>query len=287
MLREKGSNRRAAALVVAGLMGLGACRGTPEASAVLAEPFAPTRTETELVWGGWHVVPIEPGLAELFLEAHDLDQRGRRRDAIFLLNDALEENPDSFSLHEARAALYAAIGFQRGAEHEFELVTELAPERGPAWAARGRMCQELGLATASVGHLERAAELGVDDAELHLAWARALRRLRSRGPAARHYHKALERLPEPATELLIEMASLYYEARQADSEALERACALLGLAPDALQASLVRALLEERNGRAGLGTRYLRATRVDRDALEDWTRAVLLAVDLAEPGSRP
>ena len=259
-----------------------------------AAPVLPANLPDEIVLGGWHAVPLEREVAGALLEAQRLDGEGRRREAILVLNDELATVPDSAGLHEARGALCAAVGFLRGAAAEFERVTELSPERGPAWAALGRMRQELGLATGAIAALERAHELGADGARMHLSWARALRRKRARGEAARHYLQVLDHTDDPATELLIEAASLYYEAHAAESGPLEQACKQLGIDANGLQGSLVRALLEERGTSAGVGTTYRRATRVDREALASWTRAVLLAVHLAgsdgpprSPGPQP
>lgn len=297
------NRRRIGAFLALGFLGsgvawaTGACsgnRGLPRDLVPAEVTRAPVRGggPAELVWGGWHPVPWDTRAALVLDRAYRLQLQGNREDAIAVLNTGLSGMPDCASLLEARAALYAAMGYRRAAERDFEEVAGLEPLRARTWGALARMRQELGLASAALVALDQAAELGLDDADLHLTWARALREQGDTSHAAGRYAMALERTPHPTFELLVEAATLYFQGDEPTPASLERALAIqadsVRTDPDEeIQVRLVETLLRELRGKENETIAAgLRALEIRGETLRNWTDLALLAIRLDDPLTR-
>jgi tetratricopeptide (TPR) repeat protein len=242
-------------------------------------------------FGHWLAVEPDPLVWPVLETACQLERAGTGEEAVQFLGRAIEDHPRSAALFEARGALYLSLGYPRAAAGDFQHAVELEPDHGETWFALGRTYQELALSRQALDALARAAALGVDTSERHLAEARAYRALGRRGLAAGRYREALERQPEPATEFLVEAASLATESRaeRAASADLARALGLLESdeQPEPEETWLVRAVLQETPGEsADTVAGYLHALELDGRALLDWTRLALLALELGDPETR-
>ena len=277
-----------------GAVTLAACRAgeerrEPEMQLALASAPESVLTTSCLVghqFGRWIEVAPTPA-AQVDLErACALEQAGAVEEAIHVLGEALALRPDVAALYEARGALYFSSGFPRAASGDFQRATVLAPMRAMNWYALGQTYAALTLSRQALEALERAALLGLDTAELHLALARTYRSLGRRGPSAREYELAIARLTRPSTELQVEAAVLAGEEREgsASVHALSEA---LRSGAEGEDAGLVRALLQESRGEpVETVASFLRVLEVDPHELESLTDRMLTALQLDDPETR-
>jgi tetratricopeptide (TPR) repeat protein len=227
-------------------------------------------------------VPFDEHVGSALRRAYELQVEGRSEEAIAALNRGLDGSPRSVILLEARGALYGALHYRRAAVRDFELITHLDPGHARAWFALGRMREELGLPYAALHDLGVALDLGLDDPEVHLVTARALRRLGHRTQAAAAYVRALVATEEPSAELLIEAATLAEEADGVCGDALARAkeCWELELSDEAGLRDLLR---RGRGQDPKVVLWHLEQGGIDRRELREWTRLALLALRFEDP----
>jgi len=246
-------------------------------------------------FGRWLEVHSEPE-AEPFLEEACLrEQVGDAEGAIEVLGDALKSKRGCAGLYEARGALYLSSGYPRAAVGDFQRAVALQPERSHAWFALGHAYEILGLSRQALESLEHARDLGGDDFGLCLSLARVYRTLGRTGLAARWYQRALVAYDGPMPEsrngeLQVEIAVMATEnaQRAALVQALrERLEAYEGraLSDDAW---LLRALLRELAGEPpDTISATLRSVEVAPSELASLTRLQVMALQLADPETRP
>ncbi|HED65900.1 MAG TPA: hypothetical protein ENJ09_10140 [Planctomycetes bacterium] len=125
-----------------------------------------------IVFGAWHAVRMERGVEAMLRRASWLEHEGKVEQALRLLDRFIRERPESGALREARGSLYAAEGYARAAEHDFEVACELQPERVAAWCALGEVRLRLGLEASASAALAQARALGYQGPDPTLAVAR-------------------------------------------------------------------------------------------------------------------
>jgi len=184
------------------------------------------------------------------------------------------------------------MGYRRAAARDFEEASKLDSRRAHTWCALGQMRQELGLENQALNALGQASVLGLDSLELYRTEARAYQGLHRRGRAAACYAQALAATDNPPYELLVEAAALYFEEGEASSTAVDKALGRLALElprDPAAEARMweVHALLRDLQTRSTETTAAgLAALEVDAQALAQWTRLSLLAVQLDDSETR-
>jgi len=237
-------------------------------------------------FGNWLEVEPEPAARPVLENACLMEQVGETENAIEALGDELESGSACASVFEARGALYLADGFPRAAAGDFQRAVALSPERPRSWYALGHAYECLGLTRQALESLEHARTLGGEDAGLYLSLARVYRSLGRNGLAARHYERAIERLAEPSTEILAEVAVLATEDgdRAAKVTALRdrlESCRGTTLTNDGW---FLRALLRELAGEKPQDVvAAFQALEVAPQELRALAQALSLALELLDP----
>lgn len=240
-------------------------------------------------FGGRIQVQPTPETRTPLEEACLLEQRGLLEDAITVLGDALDEQPDSGALYEARGALYQATGFPRAAAGDFQRATMLTPKRAESWLALGQAYESLDLARQALEALAKAEQLGARGVGLRLSQARSLRALGRRGLAARHYELALRDLGVLPAEVLVEAAVLAGEDRSAalEIERLRDSLETCRGTPVSDESWLLRTLLDESKGESPCEVaEAVKVLEVAPEELERLTWDLLAAVQLSDGETR-
>ena len=256
-------------------------RGSAQVSATpQAPPTTPVREE--LLWGGWHRVPLDPD-AELVLRgAHALATEGLLEESIRALNLGIARAPGVPALLEARAALYAAMGYPRPAARDLEVATRLVPESGRTWFALGRVRGELDLPRASLEAFRAAERAGFCDPGMDLLAARALRKLGRRGEAAARYARALQGAPVVTPELYLEAGSLAFRPRGVSEEAWDLARDRL-IGPVPVEEELLARRLLLRDEDAGEVVQMDDKSHLTSLQMRAWAQVALVAVRIEDP----
>jgi predicted TPR repeat methyltransferase len=115
---------------------------------------------------------------------------GRANDALQVLDEALQQEPDNVEALGLRATALAELGLRREALAAFDRVLALDPKIAQAWSLRGSVLNELGRAEEAAHSYQQAIELGAD-AQLHRYYLAALARDAAPPTAPRQYVEAL------------------------------------------------------------------------------------------------
>lgn len=142
-----------------------------------------TREEPRFDWGTeftLHVPQIPLDTVERYHEAWRLLEGRQPRDAIALLDPAVDEEPGSLSLRTLRAWAYFQSAQLVGAESDLRLIVETQPTDVWARFALGRTLERQSRLLDALPHLRLAAVMSADP-EHETAVLRVERRLAERG----------------------------------------------------------------------------------------------------------
>ncbi len=215
---------------------------------------------------------------------------GRGEDAVALLDRALIQFPEEWTLLKARGRILADLGFRRAAEGDLAAAVGSAPGDFETWLLLGRIRLELDSPSRARAALERAVELEPSHREALVLSARALRALGQSRAAHERYARALSGGGRRDVDLLLEAASLH-ASPTADVRDLGVDAALgwiqeaIELDPQDPQVAFVQGVLLERAGDApGASLAYRRAIEVDNFHLAAMTNLAVLYDRRGESG---
>ncbi|WGS48384.1 tetratricopeptide repeat protein [Paraburkholderia sp. D15] len=116
---------------------------------------------------------------------------GRYRDALTMLDHALQSDPHQPAVHAARGD--ALLGLERydDALAAYDRSLQRAPAQGQAWSRRGAALRALGRPADALISLDRALQLDSRDPVTHVERGHALREIGQRDEALREYRLAM------------------------------------------------------------------------------------------------
>jgi tetratricopeptide (TPR) repeat protein len=218
------------------------------------------------------------GAAAIQLYGQWLVTQGRPREALPLLQRAVEIDPGFTDAHRALGQAYRQIGQLQAAVREFQIADMQAPGHPPTQAALAELAQQLLEGDETLPKLREAADASPNDVEAELRLVRHLRHLGLAGQALRRleatearfrdnpefqaehavvlvyldrrdeaiarYWRSLERDPDHG-QRMVELAMLLLERRQGNDldDAWRLSARALELAPDAPASLACRAEL--------------------------------------------
>ncbi|MFQ5837997.1 MAG: tetratricopeptide repeat protein [Thermoplasmata archaeon] len=129
-------------------------------------------------------------------------RQGREEEALQILDQSIEADPDDLKLILRRLKALVRIGRLADALDACERACEVAPEEAAVWAIKGSLEVDLGLEGKAVESLERALELNPDDAESRKRLDRLQHTQHERGELE-ELLLGMEELPEEAVDSIL------------------------------------------------------------------------------------
>lgn len=125
-------------------------------------------------------------------------QSGEVQKAVRDLNKALQLNPGLASAYNNRANYYAVIGDLEAALADYEKALDLNPSHVRAWINRGITLRDLGEYNEAIDNFETALFFGELQSHILAEQARTYHLWGEWNCAIAYYHRALEKLANPA-----------------------------------------------------------------------------------------
>lgn len=151
-------------------------------------------------------------LAAVTLLPRPAQGHGATRDQIEQVSDALEHDPADAQLYVKRATLREAQRDWAGAISDLDHAARLAPQLAVVDLHRGRVLLDAGRAAEARRALDRYVRRASGDPQGWLERARAQVQLGEPLAAAEDYRVAIDRLVEPAPDIVLEYADAFLAA---------------------------------------------------------------------------